>query len=127
MAVTPDELDEAWKDGKVHLPLAVDFNGTRFGAPNAGEDMTFSFPQLIAHAAKTRSLTAGSIIGSGTVSNRDPAAGSACIAERRMLEQIEDGAAKTPFLKSGDRVRIEMKDEGGRSIFGAIEQDVRAG
>jgi fumarylacetoacetate (FAA) hydrolase len=89
--------------------------------------MAFSLPQLVAHAARTRSLTAGSIIGSGTVSNRDPAVGSACIAERRMLEQIENGAPKTPFLKSGDRVRIEMKDEGGRSIFGAIEQDVRAG
>ncbi|HWF64764.1 MAG TPA: fumarylacetoacetate hydrolase family protein, partial [Rhizomicrobium sp.] len=125
VAVTPDELGHHWREGKLHLPLLIHLNGKQFGAPNAGADMAFNFPQLIAHAAKTRSLAAGSIIGSGTVSNRDPAMGSACLAERRMLEQIESGAPKTPFLKSGDRVRIEMKDEGGRSIFGAIEQDVR--
>ena len=124
VAVTPDELDEAWKDGKVHLPLTVDFNGTRFGAPNAGEDMTFSFPQLIAHAAKTRSLGAGSIVGSGTVSNKDRSRGSCCIAERRTLEQLESGAAKTPFMKFGDHVRIEMLDWEGKSIFGAIDQEV---
>jgi len=87
--------------------------------------MVFNFPQLVAHAAKTRALAAGSIIGSGTISNRDRAAGSACIAERRMLEQIENGVASTPFLKFGDRVRIEMKDAGGHSIFGAIDQHVR--
>ena len=127
VAVTPDELGDHWRDGKLHLPLLIHLNGKKFGAPNAGADMAFNFPQLIAHAAKTRSLAAGSIIGSGTVSNQDRTAGSACIAERRMLEQIKDGAPKTPFLKSGDRVRIEMRDEGGRSIFGAIEQDVRAG
>ena len=124
VAVTPDELDEAWKDGKVHLPLAVDLNGTRFGAPNAGEDMTFSFPQLIAHAAKTRSLGAGTIVGSGTVSNKDHSRGSCCIAERRTLEQLEGGAPKTPFMKFGDRVRIEMLDGHGKSIFGAIDQEV---
>lgn len=124
--MTPDELENSWRDGKLHLPLLVHLNGKVFGTPDAGTDMAFSFPQLIAHAAKTRSLAAGTIIGSGTVSNRDRSSGSACIAERRMLEQIESGAAKTPFLKSGDRVRIEMKDKGGRSIFGAIEQDVRA-
>ena len=124
VAVTPDELDDAWKDGKVHLPLAVDFNGTRFGAPDAGEDMTFSFPQLIAHAAKTRSLGAGSIVGSGTVSNKDHSKGSCCIAERRTLEQLEGGAPKTPFMKFGDRVRIEMLDRNGKSIFGAIDQEV---
>jgi fumarylacetoacetate (FAA) hydrolase len=127
LAVTPDELGGHWHDGKLHRPLLIQLNGKQFGAPNAGADMAFNFPQLIAHAARTRALAAGSIIGSGTVSNLDPAAGSACIAERRMLEQIEDGAPKTPFLKSGDRVRIEIKDDGGRSIFGAIEQDVRAG
>ena len=127
VAVTTDELGDHWQEGKLHRPLLIHLNGKQFGAPDAGTDMAFNFPQLIAHAARTRSLTAGSIIGSGTVSNRDRAAGSACIAERRMLEQIENGAATTPFLKSGDRVRIEMKDEGGRSIFGAIEQDVRAG
>jgi fumarylacetoacetate (FAA) hydrolase len=124
VAVTPDELDEAWKDGKVHLPLTVDFNGARFGAPNAGEDMTFSFPQLIAHAAKTRSMGAGSVVGSGTVSNKDHSRGSCCIAERRTLEQLEGGAPKTPFMKFGDRVRIEMLDGHGKSIFGAIDQEV---
>src|SRR5271154_5972096 len=124
VAVTPDELHDAWKDGKVHLPLAVDFNGTRFGAPNAGEDMTFSFPQLIEHAAKTRFLGAGTIVGSGTVSNKDTSRGSCCIAERRTLEQLESGAPKTPFMKFGDRVRIEMLDWEGKSIFGAIDQEV---
>ncbi|MBN9588941.1 MAG: 2-keto-4-pentenoate hydratase [Alphaproteobacteria bacterium 64-11] len=125
VAVTPDELGPAWRDGKVHLPLLVDVNGTRFGAPDAGIDMVFSFPQLIAHAARTRALAAGTIVGSGTVSNQDRSKGSACIAERRMLEQIEGGTPKTPFLKFGDRVRIEMKDAQGRSIFGAIDQHVR--
>jgi fumarylacetoacetate (FAA) hydrolase len=124
VAVTPDELGEAWSDAKVHLPLSVSFNGARFGAPNAGEDMTFSFAQLIAHAAKTRTLGAGAIVGSGTVSNKDRSRGSACIAERRTLEQIEQGEAKTPFMKFGDRVKIEMLDRDGRSIFGAIDQEV---
>jgi fumarylacetoacetate (FAA) hydrolase len=124
VAVTPDELDEAWKDGKVHLPLHVALNGVEFGAPNAGEDMTFSFPQLIAHAAKTRFLGAGSIVGSGTVSNKDHSRGSCCIAERRTLEQLERGAPKTPFMKFGDRVKIEMLDWNGKSIFGAIDQEV---
>ncbi len=124
VAVTPDELGEAWKDGKVHRPLSVHWNGALFGAPDAGTDMTFSFPQLIAHAAKTRFLGAGTIIGSGTVSNKDPSRGSCCIAERRMLEQIEHGAPRTSFLEFGDRVRIEMFDAEGRSIFGAIDHDV---
>jgi fumarylacetoacetate (FAA) hydrolase len=123
VAVTPDELGEAWSGGKVHLPLHVVFNDMEFGRPNAGEDMTFSFPQLIAHAAKTRALAAGTIIGSGTVSNSDHSAGSACLAERRTLETIEHGAPKTPFMKFGDRVRIEMFDAENRSIFGAIEQE----
>jgi fumarylacetoacetate (FAA) hydrolase len=125
VAVTPDELDQAWSNGKVHLPLNVWLNGERFGEPNAGENMTFSFPQLIAHAARTRSLCTGSIIGSGTVSNKDGARGSACIAERRSLETIEHGAPKSPFLKFGDRVKIEMLDLDGRSIFGAIDQEVQ--
>ena len=125
LAITPDELSEAWRDGKAHLPLHIELNGARFGAPNAGEDMTFSFPQLIAHAAKTRVLGAGSIIGSGTVSNKDRSRGSACLAERRTLEQIEHGAPKTPFMKFGDRVKIEMLDQGGRSLFGAIDQEVK--
>jgi fumarylacetoacetate (FAA) hydrolase len=124
VAVTPDELDQAWSGGKAHLPLQVWLNGERFGAPNAGEDMTFSLPQLIAHAAKTRALCAGSIVGSGTVSNNDRSRGSACLAERRSLETIEHGAPKTPFLKFGDRVKIEMLDWDGRSIFGAIDQEV---
>ncbi len=124
VAIPPDELGEAWHDAKVHLPLTVTYNGTRFGHPNAGEDMTFSFAQLIAHAAKTRALAAGSIIGSGTVSNRDHSVGSACIAERRTLETLEQGGARTPFMAFGDRIRIEMFDLDGRSLFGAIDQDV---
>jgi fumarylacetoacetate (FAA) hydrolase len=124
VAVTLDELGHAWRDGRVHLPLLVEVNGARLGAPHAGTDMVFSFPQLIAHAAKTRSLGSGSIIGSGTVSNRDHSVGSACIAEVRILEQLEYGAPRTPYLKFGDRLRIEMRNENG-SIFGAIDQHVR--
>lgn len=124
VAVTPDELGTHWKDGKVHLPLLIDLNGQRFGSPNAGVDMTFSFHDLIAHVAKTRELEAGSIIGSGTVSNSDRSSGSACLAERRMLETIEKGKPETPFLRFGDRVRIEMKLPDGQSIFGAIDQKV---
>jgi fumarylacetoacetate (FAA) hydrolase len=106
VAVTPDELGDAWKDGKVHLPLIADINGKRLGAPNAGVDMTFDFPTLIAHAAKTRPLGAGCIIGSGTVSNVDRSAGSCCLAEVRMLETIDQGKPVTPFLKFGDTVTI---------------------
>ncbi|HEV2563108.1 MAG TPA: fumarylacetoacetate hydrolase family protein [Rhizomicrobium sp.] len=124
IAVTPDELSEAWHGNKAHLPLTVTLNGQCFGAPNAGEDMTFSFADLVAHAAKTRFLGAGSIIGSGTISNQDRSRGSACIAERRSLEQIELGNPRTPFLKFGDRVRMEMLDQEGHSIFGAIDQKV---
>ena len=125
VAVTPDELGEYWRDGRVHLPLKVDLNGIRFGEPNAGVDMTFSFPELIAHAAKTRELEAGTIIGSGTVSNADRKSGSACIAERRMLETIEQGKPVTAFMAFGDQVRIEMSLPSGGSIFGAISQSVR--
>ncbi len=124
VAVTPDELDRAWSDGKAHLPLTVTYNGTRFGAPNAGVDMTFSFLELIAHAAKTRALVAGSIVGSGTVSNKNGDVGSACLAEKRTLETIASGKPTTPFMKFGDRIRIEMFDLDGKSVFGAIDQVV---
>jgi len=135
VAVTPDELGAAWHGGKVHLPLVSHRNGALFGRPHAGVDMTFDFPTLIAHVAKTRSLVAGSIVGSGTVSNREnggpgrPAAaggvGYSCIAEQRTIETIQTGKPATPFLRFGDRVRIEMIDADGRSIFGAIDQVVR--
>lgn len=124
VAVTPDELGEAWDGGKLNLPLIVHINDDPFGRPNAGVDMTFEFPKLIAHAAKSRPLGAGAIIGSGTVSNRNRSAGPACLAELRMLETIESGEAKTSFLRFGDRVRIEMLDAAGGSIFGAIDQQV---
>lgn len=124
VAVTPDELGDAWKAGKVHRPLVSHLNGELFGQPDAGTDMTFDFPTLVAHAARTRPLGAGTIIGSGTVSNYDRSAGSSCLAEKRMLELIEHGAPKTPFLAFGDQVRIEMFDAAGHSIFGAIDQVV---
>jgi fumarylacetoacetate (FAA) hydrolase len=124
VAVTPDELGDAWHDGKLHRPLTVHWNGAKVGEPNAGDDMTFHFGQLIAHVARTRRLAAGSIIGSGTVSNVDRSRGYCCIAEKRSLEMIAAGAVTTPFMKFGDRVRIEMFDAAGRSLFGAIEQTV---
>ncbi|HEY7752273.1 MAG TPA: fumarylacetoacetate hydrolase family protein [Steroidobacteraceae bacterium] len=124
VAVTPDELGDAWQGARVHRPLTVQVNGKPFGQPDAGTDMTFDFGQLIAHAAKTRRLGAGAIVGSGTVSNYDRSKGSTCIAERRMLETLEQGKPVTPFLSFGDRVRIEMFDAAGRSIFGAIDQRV---
>ena len=135
VAVTPDALGAAWDGGRLHLPLLSHLNGALFGRPDTGVDMTFDFPTLIAHAAKSRALAAGTIIGSGTVSNRGAdggpglpvsqgGAGYSCIAEQRVVETILTGAAKTPFLEPGDRVRIEMLDPDGRSIFGAIEQTV---
>jgi fumarylacetoacetate (FAA) hydrolase len=135
VVATPDELGAAWEGGKVHLPLISHVNGRKLGAPNAGVDMTFDFPTLVAHAAKTRPLVAGSIIGSGTVSNRGPdggpgrsieegGVGYSCLAELRTIETLRHGAPKAPFLKFGDRVRIEMLDAQGQSIFGAIEQAV---
>jgi fumarylacetoacetate (FAA) hydrolase len=124
VAVTPDQLGGAWKDGKLNLPIRVTYNGEWFGHPKAGVDMNFSFGQLIAHAARTRPLGAGCIVGSGTVSNRDPQSGSCCLAEKRMIEIIEDGTAKTPFMKFGDRIRIEMTDNNENSIFGSIDQEV---
>lgn len=124
VAVTPDELGTYWADGKVHRPLLCDVNGKRLGSPDAGVDCTFSFFDLIAHAAKTRELATGTLVGSGTVSNHDRGAGYACLMEARLVEQVEMGSAKTPFLRFGDTVRIDMLDEAGATIFGAIEQRV---
>jgi fumarylacetoacetate (FAA) hydrolase len=124
VAVTPDALGDAWDGGRLDLPLMSTLNGKEFGHPNAGTDLTFDFGQLIAHAARTRHLEAGTVIGSGTVANRDPSAGCSCIAERRVRETIESGKAVTPFMKFGDRIRIEMFDRAGQSIFGAIDQKV---
>jgi fumarylacetoacetate (FAA) hydrolase len=121
VAVTPDELGDAWVDGRVELPLQVTRDGGWFGHPN-GREMTFNFHRLIEHVAYSRRLRAGTIVGSGTVSNAARSAGSACIAERRAIETLDQGAAKTPFLRFGERVRIEMSDTAGRSIFGAIDQ-----
>ncbi len=124
VAVTPDALGDAWDGRKMHGPVLTHVNDQRLGDPDAGADMYFDFPALIAHAAKTRPLCAGTIIGSGTVSNRDRARGSCCLAEVRTIETIEKGEPKTPYLKFGDRVRIEMIGKDGRSIFGAIDQKV---
>ena len=124
VAVTPEELGAAWDGGKVSLPLVSTYNGEEFGHPNAGKDLAFDFPRLIAHAAKTRALAAGTIVGSGTVSNRDPSSGSSCLAERRMVETIERGAPETPFMRFGDTIRIEMFNRDGKSIFGAINQKI---
>lgn len=124
VAVTADELGNAWDGKKLHLPLIAELNGNRIGAPNAGVDMTFDFPSLIAHAAKSRSLGAGTVIGSGTISNRDRSNGSCCLAEVRMLETINQGEAKTPFMKFGDRIKIEMLNANQESVFGAIDQTV---
>ncbi len=122
--VTPDELGEQWKDSKLSLPLHSTLNGAFFGEPEAGVDMQFNFAQLVAHAAKTRPLTAGTIVGSGTIANEDTAKGASCLAEIRMLEIIADGKPSTPFMKFGDTIRIEMFDLQGDSIFGAIEQRI---
>lgn len=134
VAVTPDELGDSWRDNKVHLPLLSVYNGKEFGKPNAGQDMTFDFGQLVAHAAKTRHLSAGAIIGSGTVSNKqgtdhgsaisEGGVGYSCIAEVRMIETIRDGKPKTGFMQFGDTIRMEMKDADGNSIFGTIDQAV---
>ncbi|WP_404378517.1 fumarylacetoacetate hydrolase family protein [Caenispirillum salinarum] len=134
VAVTPDELGDAWHDGKAHRPLMSHLNGEPFGKPDAGTDMTFNFPRLVAHAARTRPLGAGAIVGSGTVSNKqgtehgtsiaEGGVGYSCIAEVRMIETIRDGKPTTSFMRFGDRIRIEMLDEAGASIFGAIDQQV---
>lgn len=125
VAVTPDELGDAWRGGKVHLPLRSSWNGNLVGQPDAGTDMVFNFPQLIAHLAKSRNVRAGSIVGSGTVSNKDRSKGYSCIAEQRCLEMIEFGEPVTQFMRFGDSIRIEMLDEKGKSIFGAIDQKVK--
>ena len=124
VAVTPDELGQAWDGQRLHLPLISVLNGKKIGSPNAGVDMTFSFPELIHHAAKSRPLMAGTIIGSGTVSNRGSKEGSSCLAEVRCLETLADGKPTTPFMRYGDRIEIEMLDEEGHSIFGRINQAV---
>lgn len=126
VAVTPDELGTAWRDDKVHLPLISIYNEQAFGRPNAGLDMQFSFAELLAHGAKTRALRAGTIIGSGTVSNRELAAGFSCLVEKRVVEIIASGEASTEYMRFGDYIRIEMRDEFGASIFGAIDQEVRS-
>lgn len=135
VAVTPDELGDTWQDHKVHLPLLVDLNHKPFGKPNAGVDMTFNFAQLVAHVAKTRTVCAGTIVGSGTVSNKqgnlwgssieNGGVGYCCLAEVRMYETIEQGKPVTPFMQPGDVIRIEMKDESGASIFGVIENKIK--
>lgn len=122
--VTPDELGDAWRDNKVHRPLLTHINGEWFGAPEAGEDMQFDFAQLVAHAAKTRPLSAGTIVGSGTVANERTDRGASCFAEQRTIETLRDGKPSTPFMSFGDVVRIEMLDAEGRTIFGAIEQRI---
>jgi fumarylacetoacetate (FAA) hydrolase len=127
IAATPDELGGAWHDGKLHLPLISRINDELLGCPNAGVDMNFSFYELLAHAAHTRRLGAGTVLGSGTVANRDPELGCSCLAERRTLEVLKYGVARTPFLKFGDRVRIEMLAQSGASIFGALDQEVVLG
>ncbi|MBV1900842.1 MAG: fumarylacetoacetate hydrolase family protein [Kordiimonadaceae bacterium] len=137
VCVTPDELGDSWADNKLNLPLVSHLNGEMFGKPEAGVDMTFDFAQLVAHAAKTRPLGAGAVVGSGTVSNKldggpgkavsDGGVGYSCIAEVRMIETIEEGAAKTAFMRFGDKIRIEMFDKKGASLFGAIEQTIVQG
>ncbi|MEX1829894.1 fumarylacetoacetate hydrolase family protein [Luteibacter sp. CQ10] len=123
--VTPDELGDAWRDDKLHLPMRTWINGRWFGEAECGVDMQFDFSQLVAHAAKTRPLTAGTLVGSGTIANEDTAKGASCLAEQRTVETLRDGKPSTPFLSFGDTVRIEVTDASGASIFGAIEQVIR--
>ena len=125
VVVTPDELEGDWKEGKLHLPLESTLNDVLIGSPNAGVDMTFNFGQLIAHASKSRSLMAGTVIGSGTVANQGSPNGSSCLAEVRCLEIIKDGKPSTPFMSFGDRIEIDMKNREGYSIFGKINQTVK--
>jgi fumarylacetoacetate (FAA) hydrolase len=122
--VTPDELGDAWRDEKLHLPMRTWLNGKWFGEAECGVDMQFNFAQLVAHAAKTRPLTAGTIVGSGTIANEDTSKGASCLAEQRTVETLRDGKPSTPFMKFGDTLRIDITDEQGASIFGAIEQRI---
>lgn len=122
--VTPDELGDAWQDNKIHLPMRTWLNGEWFGEPNCGVDMQFDFAELIAHAAKTRPLCAGTVIGSGTIANHDISKGSTCLAEKRVLEVIDQGEAKTPFMSFGDTIKIEITDNDGHNVFGTIDQKV---
>ncbi|MDG6348569.1 fumarylacetoacetate hydrolase family protein, partial [Luteimonas sp. 8-5] len=122
--VTPDELGGAWRGNKLHLPLVTHVNGEWFGAPEAGVDMQFDFAQLVAHAARTRPLSAGTIVGSGTIANQDTSLGASCFAEKRTVEALATGKPQTPFMSFGDLVRIEMLDADGNSLFGAIEQRI---
>ena len=122
--VTPDELGDAWRDDKLHLPMRTWINGKWFGEAEAGVDMQFSFAQLVAHVAKSRPVAAGTLVGSGTIANEDTSKGASCLAEQRTVETLRDGKPSTPFLKFGDSVRIDVTDAEGRSIFGAIEQTV---
>lgn len=124
--VTPDELGDYWRDCTLHRKLITHIDEQLFGQPDAGSDMQFNFAQLVAHAAKTRNLTAGTVVGSGTVANQDESVGASCLAEKRMLEVIAHGKASTPFLRFGQRVRIEMFDDAGHSLFGAIDQEIVA-
>ena len=124
VAVTPDEVGDAWRGGRLHLTLQSTWNGRKVGMCEAGDEMTFHFGQLIAHLCKTRNVRAGSVIGSGTVSNKDWSHGYSCIAEKRAIETIEDGAPKTAFMKFGDTIRLEVKGKDGQSVFGAIEQEI---
>lgn len=125
-AITPDELGDAWQGGRVHLPLLSDYNDEFFGNPDAGPEMHFSFYDLLAHISKTRAFTAGSILGSGTISNEDRERGSSCLAEQRMLEKIDSGEFVTPFMTNGDTVHIRMLDAEGNNIFGSIKQRVKS-
>ena len=123
-AVTPDELGDTWQDGRLHLDMHCTYKGEKVGTANAGPEMHFSFYDLIQHISKTRSFGAGTILGSGTISNVDRSRGISCLAEQRMIEIIEEGQAKTPFMQVGDTIKIEMQDKDGLSLFGAIEQEV---
>ncbi len=125
IAITPDELGKSWDDYKIHLPLSTHVKGELLGNPDAGTDMVFNFARLVSHAAKSRFLSAGTIIGSGTISNKDRSKGSSCIVEKRTIETIESGQARSEFLKFGDRIHIEMHNEKGESVFGAIDQVVK--